>query len=283
MNTLARSAVCLFLLASSCGAVVEPLPATPGQDTAQDARQRPTGVGFLIGQGTMELIPLLNSAGDFLELVLGPDKIRYVRELALPAKAMCVEGSLDGVARSVALLEAAGIEPSRVYIAYNPEPRPPGAPQWTQGGEVDDLPGSLRQARALLGGYPAELVMGPGLMQMANQEHLYPELARLTDIWMIQSQRLQADPATGRKATPAEYRKQVQRIVDMLRAGNPKIRVFIQIIPLTQVVTTPYTAEEVADLLFAVEDLVESVKIYGGDTNLIREVIERVRRRRAVQ
>jgi hypothetical protein len=235
------------------------------------------GVGFLIGQGTMELIPLLNSGADFLEMVLGPEKVRYVHELEPPARAMCVEGSLDGLARTVALLQEAGIEPDRVYIAYNPEPRPPGAPQWTPRDEVDDMPGSLKKARALLADYPALLVMGPGLMQMASKEHLYPELARLTDIWMIQSQRLQVDAATGRKVTPAEYREQVERIVGMLREGNPQIRVFIQVIPLTQVVTTPYTAEELVALVLAVEDLVESVKIYGGDTELIRTVIQRVR------
>jgi hypothetical protein len=262
---------CACLLAWSCGAVVDPLPSRP--------RPGGPGVGFLLGQGTMPLIPLLDSEGDFLELVLGPEKVRYARELAPPARVMCVAGSLAGLAQTVALLEAAGIEPARVYIAYNPEPRPPGAPQWTPPDEVSDLPGSLRKARALLQDYPAELVMGPGLSQMAGQEHLYPELAGLTDIWMIQSQRLQADAATGRKVTPAEYRAQVLRIADMLRKGNPRIRIFIQIIPLSQVVTTPYTAEELATLVLAVEDLVDSVKIYGGDTELIREVIERVRKR----
>jgi hypothetical protein len=273
MKSWTGLAACACLLAWSCGAVVEPLP----------TQRRPggPGVGFLLGQGTMPLIPLLDSDGDFLEMVLGPEKVRYAVELEPPARVMAVEGSLAGLARTVALLKAAGIEPSRVYIAYNPEPRPPGAPQWTPPDEVNDLPGSLKKARTILQDYPAQLVMGPGLMQMTGQEHLYPELARLTDIWMIQSQRLQADAITGRKVAPAEYRAQVARIADMLRKGNPGIRLFIQIIPLTQVVTTPYTAEELAELVFAVEDLVESVKIYGGDTELIREVIERVRKRGA--
>jgi hypothetical protein len=260
--------VCACLLAGSCG-VVDPVPTDRGPGS--------TGVGFLLGDGTMPLIPLLDSEGDFLEMVLGPGKLRYALELEPPARVMGIEGSVEGVARSIALLEEAGIAPSRVYIAYNPEPRPPGAPQWTPPDEVNDLAGSLRKVRALLQDYPAELIMGPGLSQMFGQEHLYPELARLADIWMIQSQRLQVDAATGRKVTPAEYRAQVSRIVGMLRQGNPRIRVFIQIIPLTRVVTTPYTAEELAELVFAVEDLVESVKIYGGDTSLIREVIGRVR------
>jgi hypothetical protein len=273
MKRFVGSAGCFLLLASSCATAVEPPP------TEQPTE--PLGVGFLIGQGTMELIPLLNSDGDFLEMVLGLAKIQYVRELEPPARAMCVEGSLAGVARTVALLQDAGIAADRAYIAYNPEPRPPGAPQWTPRDEMDDMPGSLRKARALLADYPAELVMGPGLRQMSSQEHLYPELARLTDIWMIQSQRLQVDIDTGRKVTPTEYRAAVERIVSMLRKGNPQIRVFIQIIPLTQVVTTPYTAEELVELVFAVEDLVESVKIYGGDTELIRTVIERVRARTA--
>jgi hypothetical protein len=47
---------------------------------ARGDRTRPLGVGFLIGQGTEELIPLLTGEKDFLELMLGPEKVRYIRE-----------------------------------------------------------------------------------------------------------------------------------------------------------------------------------------------------------
>jgi hypothetical protein len=246
----------------------------PGRGKRMPSR---LGVGFLIGEKTAELIPLLTKDKDFLEMVLGPEKIRHVRALQPPAKSMCVVGSLEDLARTIGLLKEAKIEPPRVYLAYNPEPRPPGAPQWTPREEVDDFLGSLQKARAMLKDYPAAFVMGPGLIQMGKQEHLYPELAQACDVWMIQSQQLQVDLETGQKVSPATYRSRVKRIVDMLRQGNPQIRVFVQIIPLTRRVPSPFTAAELAEYLRAIEDLVESAKIYGGDTELIKEVIQRVR------
>jgi hypothetical protein len=65
------------LLAWSWGAVVDPLPTQRGPGGP--------GVGFLLGEETMRLIPLLDSEGDFLEMVLGPGKVRYARELEPPA------------------------------------------------------------------------------------------------------------------------------------------------------------------------------------------------------
>lgn len=235
------------------------------------------GVGFLIGEKTKDLVGLLTGDKDFLEMVPGPDKVRHIRALAPPAKAMCVVGSLEALRRAVELLQKNGIDPSRVYLAYNPEPRAPGAHQWTPREEVDDFLGSLKKAREALKDYPAELIMGPGMVQMGNREHLYPELAKWCDIWMIQSQKLQIDLETNEKLSPAEYRRRVQQVVDKLREGNPKIRVFVQIIPLSRRVREPFTAEEVANDLMAIDDLVEAAKIYGGDTELIREVIQRLR------
>jgi predicted acyl esterase len=236
------------------------------------------GVGFLIGKGTESLLPLLTRDNDFLEMMLGPGKVRYIRSLAPPARAMCICESLEGVARTVRILEEADIAPERVYIAYNPEPRPPGARQCTPREELDDYLGSLKKARELVKAYGAALVMGPGLIEMAKREELYPELAKHCDIWMIQTQRLQLDLESGEPRSDEYYREQVKRIVAMLRQGNRDIRVFVQIIPLqaTSERRETFTAERLTSYLLAVEDLVDAVKIYGGNTELIAEVIERL-------
>lgn len=243
------------------------------------------GVGFLIGKGTEELIPLLSHEKDFLEMMLGPEKVRYIGELKPPARAMCISENLEGVARAIKILQEANIGPERVYIAYNPEPRPPGARQCTPQEELDDYLGSLKKARDLVEDYGAPLVMGPGLIEMAKREHLYPEMAKHCDIWMIQTQRLQLDLETEEPASDEEYHQGVKRIVGFLRQGNPDIQVFVQIIPLkrTSERRATFTAERLASYLLAVEDLVDAAKIYGGDTQLIAEVIERLRKGRTQQ
>jgi hypothetical protein len=254
----------------------------PAEPTGEAGR---LGVGFLIGRGTEELIPLLSRENDFLEMMLGPEKVRYIRSLKPPARAMCVCESLEGVARAVDILQDAEINPDRVYIAYNPEPRPPGARQTTPREELDDYLSSLKKARELVKAYGAPLVMGPGLSEMAKHEHLYPEMARHCDIWIIQSQRLQLNLETDEPVPVERYREEVKRIVELLRQGAPDIRVFVQIIPLK---ATPrrkeaFTAERLASYVLAVEDLVDAAKIYGGNTELIAEVIQRVRKARPSQ
>lgn len=241
------------------------------------------GVGFLIGKGTEELIPLLTQEGDFLEMMLGPEKVQYIRELKPPARAMCIAENLEGVARAVKILQEAKIAPEWVTIAYNPEPRPPGARQCTPREELDDYLASLKKARDLVKDYGAPLVMCPGLLEMAKREHLYPEMAKYCDIWLIQTQRLQLDLETEESASDEQYREGVERIVKLLRQGNPDIQVFVQIIPLkkTPERSATFTAERLASYLLAVEDLVDAAKIYGGDTELITEVIHRLRQGRS--
>jgi hypothetical protein len=72
-------------------------PAQPRGDRPgpQPRVPEPLGVGFLIGKGTEELIPLLSREKDFLELMLGPEKIRYIGMLKQPARAMCISESLE--------------------------------------------------------------------------------------------------------------------------------------------------------------------------------------------
>jgi len=137
----------------------------------------------------------------------------------------------------------------------------------------------VKKARRIVNEYGAPLIMGPGLIEMAKREHLYPELAACCDIWMIQTQRLQIDWQSGQPVTADRYRAEVKRIVELLSKGNPRIQVFVQIIPLQ---ATPerkkaFTAERLVSYLRAVEDLVDAAKIYGGNTELIAEIFERLR------
>ncbi len=102
----------------------------------------PLGIGFLIGRTMDGLVPLLQTDKDFLEMILGPDKIRDIRALKPPARAMCICQSLEGMTKIVEFLRRADIGPERVYIAYNPEPRPPQARHWT-GNRKSGCPDSI--------------------------------------------------------------------------------------------------------------------------------------------
>ena len=189
---IAAWAVLVSAGATAVQSATAQVPAPPQTEKASRS-----GVGFLIGRTTDSLVPLLQTDKDFLEMMLRPDKGRHIRALPPPARAMCICLSLAGVAKTVNLLQEAKIGPDRVYVAYNPEPRPPRARQATPREELDDYAGSLKKARELVKDYGAPLIMGPGLNAMASREHLYPELAKHCDIWMIQTQRLQLDPHTG--------------------------------------------------------------------------------------
>jgi len=189
----------------------------------------------------------------------------------------CIARSLEkadarpfpGVRETINTLRRAGVAPERVIIAYNPE-RQPGTP--TQ--EMDDLVGSARRAREIARAYGALLLVGPGLREMEQREDLYPELAKHCDIWLIQSQRLQLDPITRRPIEPADYRAKVKRIVDRLCAGNPDIRIFVQVVTTSERGRSEMTAEQVVAYLRAVEDLVDTVRIYGGSRQLLSRIIE---------
>jgi len=278
MNTRTSLLVAVLALFAAVAAAFQPTSPDEGKTSPAGGGSR-LGVGFLIGRATEGLIPLLEKDGDFLEMMLGPDKIRYVRGLKPSVRAMCVSQSLEGVASTIRLLKEAEVEPDRVYIAYNPEPRPPRARQSTPREELDDYLGSLKKARELAKEYGAPLIAGPGLSEMSRREHLYAEMARHCDIWMIQTQRLQVDPQTGEPVSPERYRKEVERIVGLLRKGNPDIRVFVQVIPLQATAERRefFTAERMAAYLLAVEGLVDSAKIYGGNAELITEVVSRLR------
>ncbi len=86
-----------------------------------------------------------------------------------------------------------------------------------------DIVAATAQARAVADQYGKLLVMGPGLRLMSQNEDKYPAMAALSDIWILQTQRLQI------KGPGALYRQEVERIVNLIRAGNPDIQIWAQI------------------------------------------------------
>ncbi|MGD8791941.1 MAG: hypothetical protein PVF47_05260, partial [Anaerolineae bacterium] len=88
--------------------------------------------------------------------------------------------------------------------------------------EWQDLIGSTEKARAIADEYGKLLVMGPGFRLMSENWDKYPEMAALADLWVLQTQRLQVNPPGS------EYRQDVQRVVDQIRAGNPNISIWAQ-------------------------------------------------------
>jgi hypothetical protein len=69
----------------------------------------------------------------------------------------------------------------------------------------------------------------------------------------------------------------VKRIVDRLREGNPKIRVFVQLVSTAERGASVLSAAEIVAFARSVEDLVDAVRIYGGSKALLEETIERLR------
>ena len=238
------------------------------------------GIGFLWTRQSQEVAGNLTSENDFVDLILGPGKLDVFQEVKPPVRVACIARSLErnstrpfpGLRETVELLRKAGVPPKRVIIAYNPE-RQPGTP--TQ--EMDALVTSARRAAEMAQAYGAPLLIGPGLREMQKREDLYAELAKHCDIWMIQSQRLQLDPVTRKPVRPAAYRASVQRIVDRLHEGNPKIRIIVQLVSTAERGASVLSAAEIVAFARSVEDLVDAVRIYGGSKQLLEETIERLR------
>jgi hypothetical protein len=278
---------CLGVLIAALGSVAsadDPGVAAggPGRETTKTAGQaagEKLGIGFLWTQQSQTVVHKLTGENDFVDLILGPGKLNVFEKVQAPVRVICLARSLEknearpfpGVKETIRTLQEAKIPPKRVIIGYNPE-RQPGTPSR----ELDELVASVQQARKMAEGYGAPLLVGPGLREMQGREELYPELARHCHIWMIQSQRLQLDLTTRKPVGTAEYRKGIQKIVDRLRQGNPKIRVFVQIVTTAERGTTELTADQVAAFAESVADLVDAIRIYGGSPELLGRVIERL-------
>lgn len=190
------------------------------------------GIGFLWTRQSQKVVDQLTSAADFVDVILDPGKLDVFEKVPPPVRVACIALALErndarpfpGIKEMIETLRKNDVAPQRVIIAYNPE-RSPGTPS----AEMDDLVTSARRAMQMAQAYVAPLLMGPGLKDMIQREHLYPELAKHCDIWMIQSQRLQLDLVTRKPVEPTEYRANVKRIVDSWRQGNPNIGVFVQL------------------------------------------------------
>lgn len=242
----------------------------------------PVGIGFLWYPRSEEAAGMLGAESDFVDLILGGDKLDVFTRVRPPVRVVCLSLALErhearpfpGVQETIETLRAATIDPSRVIIGYNPE-RSPG----TTAQEMDDLLGSVQRAREMADEFGSPLLVGPGLREMQQREELYPDLAALCDIWLIQSQRLQMDPATREPRTPEQYREGVERIVNLLRGGNPEIKVFVQLIAGGSGKADRFTPEQFVAYVRAVEDLVCAVRIYGGSPELLKGVIDLLRPR----
>jgi hypothetical protein len=255
----------------------EPKDETASREAGAEAA---LGIGFLWTRQSQGVAERLTRDNDFVDLILDRGKISVFDSVKPPVRVMCIALSLErhdarpfpGVKETIEALRREGIAPERVIIGYNPE-RSPGTPA----AEMDDLVSSVRQAKQLAKAYGAPLLVGPGLRDMMQREHLYPELASHSDFWLIQSQRLQLDAATRTPVDPAEYRKRVKRIVELLREGNPEIGIFVQLVTTARRQTEVLTADQVVAFALAIEDLVDAVRIYGASTDLLQEIVTRLR------
>lgn len=265
-----------------CGGGEDPDTAIP----ADQAGRTKLGVGFLWTQQSQTILDRLSGEHDFVDLVLGPGKLPVFDQVKEPVRVICLARSLEknearpfpGVKETIGILQNAKIAPQRVVIGYNPE-RQPGTPSQ----ELDELSASVRRARKMADAYGAPLLVGPGLREMQGREALYPELAQHCEIWLIQSQRLQLDLTTRKPVGIAAYRQEIKKIVDRLREGNPKIRVYVQIVTTAERGTTELTVDQIAAYAESVADLVDAVRIYGGSPDRLGGVIERLRRRNIQQ
>jgi hypothetical protein len=124
--------------------------------------------------------------------------------------------------------------------------------QSTPDEEWQDLVGSTRAAKTIAESYGKQLVMGPGFRLMSENEEQYPILAEMADIWVLQTQRLQSNP-------PGEqYRAEVERVVNLIRSGNPDISIWAQIAFLPD--RTPDSSEWLA-YHDSISDLVDGTYI----------------------
>jgi hypothetical protein len=252
-----------------------------GPVAATNARAAsPLGVGFLWTARSESVAGRLGSDRDFVDVILGPGKMGVFESVKAPVRVSCIARSLErdesrpfpGVRETIALLEQARVPPERVIIAYNPESQP-GTPS----AELDELVDSSRKAKEMARAYGASLLVGPGLREMERREHLYPELAKACDIWMIQSQRLQLDEATRKPVEVAVYREQVSRIAGRLREGNPGVRIIVQLVTTAERGTATLPADQIVAFARSIEDIVDAVRIYGAPPDLLQAVISGLR------
>ena len=89
--------------------------------------------------------------------------------------------------------------------------------------EWQNITASSEAAEVLASQYEKQLLLAPGFRLMVQNENLYAEMASMTDFWILQTQQLQKNPPGP------EYRQEVERIVSLIRSGNPEIVIWAQI------------------------------------------------------
>lgn len=89
--------------------------------------------------------------------------------------------------------------------------------------EWEDVTGATQKAKEISDKYDKYLLMAPGFKLMSQNINFYAKMAEKADIWILQTQQLQKSPPGP------EYRQEVERIVSLIRSGNPEIIIWAQI------------------------------------------------------
>jgi hypothetical protein len=130
----------------------------------------------------------------------------------------------------------------------------------TPDAEWQNLVASAESARSIADVYDKLLVIGPGFQLMSQNEDKYPAMAAQADMWMLQTQRLQANPPGP------SYRAEVERVVDLITSGNPEIQIWAQI---TLPPDREPSAQEWIEYHNSIYDLVSGnyIGVYTWDTH----------------
>jgi enterochelin esterase-like enzyme len=221
------------------------------------AFRKKLGVGFGLGRETGDLALAMKGENDFVDTMARGSGLSEMKHLTQQGiKVACVFLSLEQMKETISTLRKNNIKCA--YLAYNPEQN-----QHASRAELDDFVGSVKKAKEAATAYGAPLVVGPGMRFMTSREEDYAKAAPFADVWLIQSQRFQIDKDTSRHATPEEYRKNIQRVVKLIHKGNPKTKIWVQIIICPGARPgNDFSAEEIVRLARSVEDIVDAVRIY---------------------
>jgi polyhydroxybutyrate depolymerase len=243
----------------------------PSAGAVDGGTRRPMGIGFGLGRGTGELAAAMTNENDFVDTMARAAGLAEMKRLSeRGVKVSSVFLSLGQMRETISTLKANGLRCD--YLAYNPEqtPRIPRA-------ELDDFVGSVRQAKELAAAYGAPLVVGPGMLFMTDREDDYARAAPHADVWLIQSQRFQIDKETGRRAMRDEFSRNVCRIAELVHRGNPKTKIWVQIIVCPGArPENEFTAAEITALAQSLEGVADAVRLYTAGATRGLETLKEV-------
>jgi hypothetical protein len=264
------------IIATLAALVTTALTVCVASESPKRAVTHRLGIGFGMGRAAGDLAPLMTGENDFVDTMARGAGLAGIKRLtAQGVRVSCVFLSLEQMRETISALKQTGVQCA--YLAYNPEQN-----QHTPREELDDFVGSVKEAKQLAKQYGAPLVVGPGMRFITSREGDYGKAAPNVDVWLIQSQRFQIDRDTSKRATPEEYRKNVQRVVDLIHQGNPRTKIWVQIIICPGARPgNDFSAEEIVRLARAIEDIVDAVRIYTAGaakgTETLKEVIRLLR------